>query len=94
MRPTKGLNAALNKLAALYEYGALQASTDPVGFLGRVCEELEELRAARTMKCRECRGRGWHVGECHPQETCGVCDGSGAVLVDTLDRATETQGKP
>lgn len=31
------------------------------------------------MKCPECRGRGWHVGDCHPQETCGVCDGAGKV---------------
>lgn len=24
-------------------------------------------------KCTECNGRGWHVGECHPQEPCGAC---------------------
>jgi hypothetical protein len=27
--------------------------------------------------CVECKGRGWHPGDCHPRETCGVCDGSG-----------------
>jgi len=30
-------------------------------------------------KCLECGGRGWHVGECHPRETCGVCEGSGTL---------------
>lgn len=30
--------------------------------------------------CRACKGRGWHVGECHPQETCGACDGEGMVV--------------
>lgn len=34
---------------------------------------------ADEMKCPECRGRGWNVGECHPQETCGACDGAGKV---------------
>lgn len=34
------------------------------------------MREARD-DCRECRGRGWHIGECHPRETCGVCDGTG-----------------
>lgn len=30
-----------------------------------------------TPQCAECSGRGWHIGECHPRETCGVCCGSG-----------------
>lgn len=29
--------------------------------------------------CPDCKGRGWHVGECHPQEVCGTCGGNGAV---------------
>jgi hypothetical protein len=33
-----------------------------------------------TPACPECKGRAWHVGECHPRETCGVCCGSGLVL--------------
>jgi hypothetical protein len=33
-----------------------------------------------TPKCPECEGRGWHIGECHPRETCGICNGSGLVL--------------
>ena len=28
-------------------------------------------------KCECCAGRGWHVGECHPQEECGRCSGTG-----------------
>ena len=30
--------------------------------------------------CPECKGRGWHVGECHPREACGICRGSGLVV--------------
>lgn len=36
---------------------------------------------ATPKKCPECKGRGWHVGDCHPRETCGVCDGSGVLPV-------------
>ena len=28
-------------------------------------------------KCPSCKGRGWHIGECHPQEACGACVGTG-----------------
>ena len=28
-------------------------------------------------RCPECKGRGWHVGDCHPREVCGACDGTG-----------------
>jgi hypothetical protein len=28
-------------------------------------------------RCRECRGHGWNVGECHPREECGWCWGKG-----------------
>lgn len=31
----------------------------------------------KHIPCTACDGRGWHVGECHPQETCGACDGLG-----------------
>lgn len=27
--------------------------------------------------CKDCNGRGWHRGDCHPRETCGTCLGSG-----------------
>jgi hypothetical protein len=30
--------------------------------------------------CPHCGGRGWGVGECHPMEECGACDGTGRVL--------------
>ncbi len=31
-------------------------------------------------RCPDCSGRGWHVGECRPQETCGTCNGTGQYL--------------
>lgn len=34
---------------------------------------------ACRVKCTECNGRGWHIGDCHPWETCGVCDGTGCL---------------
>lgn len=34
----------------------------------------------KSNSCIECKGRGWHVGECHPRETCGVCDGAGEIV--------------
>lgn len=38
------------------------------------------------MKCTECDGRGWHVGECHPRETCGVCMGLGTDELPVMKR--------
>jgi hypothetical protein len=29
------------------------------------------------VRCPECKGRGWHPGDCHPREECGVCGGTG-----------------
>lgn len=36
---------ALERLAALYEWGALVAATDPAGLIEDVCDEIERLRA-------------------------------------------------
>lgn len=38
---------------------------------------LRQQGCERQGLCIECGGGGWHVGECHPRETCGSCDGSG-----------------
>jgi hypothetical protein len=38
------LDEAIARLAALFEYGELQASTDPAGFLHRCADEIERLR--------------------------------------------------
>lgn len=38
-----------------------------------------EWREQNAARCPECKGRGWHMGDCHPRETCGVCDGTGRV---------------
>jgi len=43
----KKLQDALDKLADLYEYGHLQLSADPVGFLEDVISEIKELRKER-----------------------------------------------
>jgi hypothetical protein len=37
----------------------------------------EALAKATTVRCPECKGRGWHPGDCHPREECGRCDGTG-----------------
>lgn len=37
------------------------------------------LPCQETVACPDCKGRGWHIGECHPQEECGTCLGSGRV---------------
>lgn len=29
----------------------------------------------KPAKCHHCQGRGWNVGEVHPQEACGGCEG-------------------
>lgn len=52
--------------------------------------EYERLAAVRraagpTERCKECNSRGWHWGDCHPRETCGVCDGAGIVAVPTAN---------
>lgn len=38
---------AIGELAALFEYGELQARTDPAGFLRMVAAELRALRGGR-----------------------------------------------
>ena len=40
---------------------------------GRLLATLDLQRGP----CPECKGRGWHVGDCHPRESCGVCSGTG-----------------
>jgi hypothetical protein len=42
-------------------------------------KQLMKIRAGISAfrECLDCAGRGWHVGECHPQEVCGACDGKG-----------------
>lgn len=39
------LNDAISKLASLYEYGELQADTDPVEFVKTVTDDVQSLRA-------------------------------------------------
>ena len=47
---------------------------------GCVCARFRPTvyRDPSTDMCPECNGRGWHPGDCHPMETCGVCGGTGA----------------
>lgn len=40
--------------------------------------------------CAECKGRGWHIGECHPQEECGACLATG--FTNPLDRIRALEG--
>jgi hypothetical protein len=41
----QGLTEAIGKLAGLYEYGHLQASTNPAEFLRQVADEITSARA-------------------------------------------------
>ncbi len=47
MNNMKKLQDAIDKLADLYEYGHLQLSADPAGFLEDVISEIKELRKER-----------------------------------------------
>lgn len=47
------IKAAIDRLAALFEFGALQADTDPAAFLQRVADEIETLRRASPGGDRE-----------------------------------------
>jgi hypothetical protein len=50
----------------------------PRGYLCHDPQSAPETPAPEAGRpCVECKGRGWHPGDCHPSETCGVCDGSG-----------------
>lgn len=44
----QGLTEALERLAILFEYGHLQAQTDPVAFIDGATAEIRRLRAAVT----------------------------------------------
>lgn len=35
--------------------------------------------------CAECGGKGWHIGDCHPRETCGACNGAGVKQLGVED---------
>ena len=55
----KNQDKALERLAELFEFGSLQASTDVAAFLERVCDEIEYLRArAGETKMDELSRRG------------------------------------
>ncbi len=45
---SSAIHTSIERLAALFEFGALQADTDPAAFLGRVADELVSLREERA----------------------------------------------
>lgn len=69
-RPIEALRA-LEALAERFtRQGMIPGAADLIGILsvpGMPC----------AAACSSCKGRGWHVGECHPREVCGDCDGNG-----------------
>lgn len=92
------IHAAIQRLAALYEYGVLQADTDPAAFLNRVADDVAALRAdpapARSegtaadalerCKCGSARDEhGGPYGE-------GACEASGC---DAFEPAAGTEGE-
>ena len=55
--------------------------------LSHADQDIPDVQAATPsesphLDCNECKGRGWHIGECHPREECGACAGTGNVLSD------------
>lgn len=53
----RAIHEAIDKLARLYPYGALEADTDPVGFVLRVMEELCAKRRLMVEAVRDFHGR-------------------------------------
>jgi hypothetical protein len=49
------LDAALDELAGLFEFGHIQVASDPVGFMRAVIEEIKRLRAAAAPRDRSDR---------------------------------------
>ena len=65
----------------LVAVGAIEVTARELGaHMARIRVELEAGRwSIPGSACPMCRGRGWFVGECHPQEECGTCAGTGVV---------------
>ena len=53
MSRARKTHEALERLAGLYRYGGLHLDTDPAGFLGMVCEELEALRGVQEAAAKK-----------------------------------------
>lgn len=47
-RRSAGVAEAIERLAALFPYGALEAATMPAVFINHVCDEIEALRKGET----------------------------------------------
>ena len=47
MAKRRKIEAAIERLANLYEYGHLMANTDPAALLETACDELEACRACK-----------------------------------------------
>lgn len=64
-------------------YGGTCTRVDTVESMQRHFEQVNapavETAPEAHVVCPTCEGRGWCVGECHPQEKCGRCDGAGTV---------------
>ncbi len=45
--------------------------------------EHARIAAPSKPKCKDCDGRGWNVGECHPREVCDGCSGTGVAKKGT-----------
>lgn len=73
------LCAALDLSADELEYLEVSRIRDPELTLKIQRKQRMKINAGISTfkKCSDCEGRGWHVGECHPQEVCGACDGKG-----------------
>lgn len=73
-------------------YGGTCTRSDTVESMQQHFEQVNAVEAATVATvadepqiahviCTSCEGRGWCVGECHPQEVCGGCGGRGTVPV-------------
>jgi len=74
------MDRAINRIADLFPYGALQASTSPADLILRAADEIETLRTAA--RCAHCQKPATCVGVYEdsrrpPEFACDDCCGHG-----------------
>ncbi len=90
-RKRKGSVAeAIERLAALFPYGALEAATMPVVFINHVCDEIEALRNGEDPPERCESGCAGVPVTHHDSEGVPLCEACWKELVDDAPLPAET----
>ena len=79
---SKELEKAIDDLSSLFEFGTLQASTDPVEFLNRVADEVKKLRwsveNAQPIKAKDTDAKpittNSNLFECHKVKSAAMAE--------------------